>query len=178
MSVSKDTTATIERARGYAREMKSLLSRHAVHSIEDLKRLGREPSFKSEITAFWKAIPEAEGAKIALTVVLSTIAIAMGGVGIAAGGGAIGLPLLAILAPVGYFTGQELDSEGYTKTVLGMFQKLLQLAQKLDFERYAGSVEDEAKSIFETIHNLDTQRCREVVVDKIENLLRKAKGHS
>lgn len=35
-----------------------------------------------------------------LTLILSTIAIAMGGVGIAAGGGAIGLPLLVILVPI------------------------------------------------------------------------------
>jgi hypothetical protein len=49
----------------------------------------------------------------------------MGGVGIAAGGGAIGLPLLIILAPAGYFAGQELDSEGYTKSVVNRVRNLL-----------------------------------------------------
>ncbi|MGA7764936.1 MAG: hypothetical protein WB781_24440 [Candidatus Sulfotelmatobacter sp.] len=66
-----------------------------------------------------------KGGKLSLTLILSTIAIAMGGVGVAAGGGAIGVPLLMILAPVGYFGGQELDSEGYTKVAVDTFKKLL-----------------------------------------------------
>jgi hypothetical protein len=70
----------------------------------------------------------------------------MGGVGIAAGGGAIGLPLLAILAPAGYFAGQELDSEGYTKAIVETFRKLLQRAQTLDSERYIEAVMDRVKN--------------------------------
>lgn len=136
MGILKDTQASIERIRRYGDQMKSLLSRYGVHSIDDLKRAAQDSAFKSELAALWAGIPEAEGGKISLTILLTTIAIAMGGVGIAAGGGAIGLPLLVILAPVGYFTGQELDSEGYTKAVVDTFAKFLQMAQKLDFEHY------------------------------------------
>jgi hypothetical protein len=38
MGIITDTKATLERIGGYGNEMKSLLFRHEVHSIEDLKR--------------------------------------------------------------------------------------------------------------------------------------------
>jgi|ERR1039458_5232231 hypothetical protein len=75
--------------------------------------------------ALWEGILKAEGGKITLTLIMSTVALAMEGVGIAAGGGAMGLPLLALLAPAGYFGGQELDSERYTEALVGRFKKLL-----------------------------------------------------
>ncbi|MFY9908402.1 MAG: hypothetical protein WAK56_01100 [Candidatus Sulfotelmatobacter sp.] len=104
--------------------MTNLLSRHQVHSIDDLKRVSKDTTFKSDVDALWHAFLTAEGGKLSLTLILSTIAIAMGGVGVAAGGGAIGVPLLMILAPVGYFGGQELDSEGYTKVAVDTFKKV------------------------------------------------------
>jgi len=146
MGISKDTKASLERIRGYGNQMKSLLSRHEVHSIDDLKRAAKDSAFKAEVGALWDEVLKAEGGKISLTVLLSTIALAMGGVGIAAGGGAIGLPLLAILAPAGYFAGQELDSEGYTKAIVETFRKLLQRAQTLDSERYIEAVMDRVKN--------------------------------
>jgi hypothetical protein len=125
MGIKTDTKASFERIHGYANQIKSLLSRHEVRSIDDLKHAAKDSSFKCEVAALWENILRAEGGKMTLTLILSTIAIAMGGVGIAAGGGAIGLPLLAILAPAGYFGGQELDSEGYTKAVVDGFRRLL-----------------------------------------------------
>jgi hypothetical protein len=125
MSIITDTKASFERIRGYGNQMKSLLSRHEIHSVEDLKRVAKDSYFQNEVTALWDGILKAEGGKLSLTLILSTIAVAMGGVGIAAGGGAIGLPLLIILAPAGYFAGQELDSEGYTKSVVNRVRNLL-----------------------------------------------------
>lgn len=125
MGILKDTKAMLERIRGYGNQMTNLLSRHQVHSIDDLKRVSKDTTFKSDVAALWDAFLTAEGGKLSLTLILSTIAIAMGGVGVAAGGGAIGVPLLMILAPVGYFGGQELDSEGYTKVAVDTFKKLL-----------------------------------------------------
>jgi hypothetical protein len=63
-----------------------------------------------------------------------------------------------ILAPVGYFTGQELDSEGYTKTVVNTFAKLLQMAEKLDFEHYNDVVAGKLKELLENVRELHTQR--------------------
>jgi hypothetical protein len=105
--------------------MKSLLSRHQVHSIDDLKRVAKDASFKSEVGALWEDILKSEGGKLTGTFILSTIALAMGGIGIAAGGGAVGLPLLAILGPAGFLGGQEFDSEGYTKSVVDRVKNLL-----------------------------------------------------
>jgi len=151
MGIIEDTKASFGRVRGYGNRMTSLLSRYEVRGTDDVKRVAKDSTFKSELAALWKEILEAEGGAITLTILLSTIAIAMGGVGIAAGGGAIGLPLIVILAPVGYFTGQELDSEGYTKAVVNTFAKLLQMAEKLDFEHYNEVVAGKIKE-------LDTQR--------------------
>jgi hypothetical protein len=81
------------------------------------------PSFKGEVNVLWEDILKAEGGKLTGTLVFSTIALAMGGVGIAAGGGAIGLPLLVLLAPAGFIGGQELDSEGYSKKIVEKFKK-------------------------------------------------------
>jgi hypothetical protein len=128
MGVLKDTKATLLRSREYGVQIKGLLSRRQVHSVNDLKRVARNSSFQNEVTALWAGILKAEGGKMSLTFVLSTIGLAMGGVGIAAGGGAIGLPLLMVLAPAGYFAGQELDSEGYTKSVVDRINKVLHKA--------------------------------------------------
>jgi hypothetical protein len=125
MSIITDTKASFGRIRGYGNEMKGLLSRHNVHNSGDLKRVAKDSHFQSEVAALWDGILKAEGGKLSLTLILSTIAVAMGGIGIAAGGGAIGLPLLIILAPAGYFAGQELDSEGYTKSAVDRIKNLL-----------------------------------------------------
>lgn len=174
MSVTTDTKATLERIRGYGNEMKGLLSRHQVHSIDDLRRLENDSTFRSEVATLWDGIVKADGAKLSLTLILSTIAFAMGGVGIAAGGGAIGLPLLIILAPAGYFAGQELDSEGYTKAVVDTFRKLLQMAQKVDSEQYTGMVADKFNKLLESVHELDAERHK--YAERIAGMFKKLRG--
>jgi hypothetical protein len=123
MGIIKDTKASLERIPRYAKQIKNLLSQHGVRSIEDLKRVAREPLFKCEMAALWDDILKSEGGKLTGTLVLSTIGLVMGGVGIATGGSAIGLPLLVILAPAGFIGGQELDSEGYSKKVVEKLKK-------------------------------------------------------
>jgi len=174
MSVIKDTKATLERIRGYGDEMKRLLSRHQVRSIDDLKRAGKDCTFRNEVAALWDGILKTEGGKLSLILILSTIAFAMGGVGIAAGGGAIGLPLLIILAPAGYFAGQELDSEGYTKAVVDMFNQLLEKIHTLDPKHYTGVVANNFKKLLESVHELDAQRHK--YTDEMIGRLRKLRG--
>jgi hypothetical protein len=173
MGILKDTKASLERIPSHANQIKSLLSRHEVHSIDDLKRVAQDSSFKNEVAALWDGVLKAEGGKITLTILLSTIALAMGGVGIAAGGGAIGLPLLAILAPVGYFSGQELDSEGYTKVAVDTFKDLLQKAQTIDSKEYTEVVANKSKNLLEKIQRLDSRRYTEAAVDRVKKLLYK-----
>ena len=69
-----------------------------------------------------------------------------------------GLALLAILAPAGYFAGQELDSEGYTKVIVDAFKRLLQTAQTLDSEQYSAAVADRFKKLLEKVQELDAER--------------------
>lgn len=123
MGIIKDTKASLERIPSYASQIKNLLLRHGIHNVDDLRRVAKEPSFKCEVTALWEDILKSEGGKVTGTLVFSTIALALGGVGIATGGSAIGLPLLVILAPAGFIGGQELDSEGYSKTIVEKLKK-------------------------------------------------------
>jgi hypothetical protein len=174
MGIINDTKASFERIRGYGNQMKSLLSRYGVRSTDDVKRVAKDSTFKSELAALWEEILKAEGGAITLTILLSTIAIAMGGVGIAAGGGAIGLPLLVILAPVGYFAGQELDSEGYTEAIVSKFTKILQMAQSLDSEHYTGMVADKFKKLLESVHELDAER--HTYIDGMIGMFKKFRG--
>jgi hypothetical protein len=174
MSIITDTKASFERIRGYGNQMKGLLSRHEIHSVQDLNRVAKDSSFKSEVAALWDGILRAEGGKLSLTLILSTIAIAMGGVGIAAGGGAIGLPLLIVLGPVGYFAGQELDSEGYTKAIVNKFTQILQMAQSLDSEQYTGVVADKFKKLLESVHELDAERRK--YAERITGVFKKLRG--
>jgi hypothetical protein len=123
MGIIKDTKASLKRIPSYASQIKNLLLRHGIHNVDDLKRVAKDPSFKCEVTALWEDILKSEGGKLTGTLVLSTIALALGGVGIATGGSAIGLPLLVILAPAGFIGGQELDSEGYSKKIVEKLKK-------------------------------------------------------
>lgn len=67
MGILKDTKATLERIRGYGNQMTNLLSRHQVPSIDDLKRVSKDRTFKSDVAAFWHEFLTAEGGKLSLT---------------------------------------------------------------------------------------------------------------
>lgn len=175
MGIIADTRASVDRIPEYAKQMKAILSRHGVHGVDDLKRVAKDPFFRSEIAALWNSILTTEGGKLSLTVILSTVALAMGGVGIAAGGGAIGLPLLLILGPVGYFGGQELDSEGYTKAAVDKFRELLQMARKFDSEQYTGVASDRLKKLLEKAHEVEREHYGAAVVGRVKKLLGKTR---
>jgi hypothetical protein len=101
------------------------LSSNKVRSVHDLRRAASSPVFQNELKRLWEEILRAEGGKLTLTLVMSVVGIALGGVGIAAGGGAFGLPLLALLAPAGFFAGQELDTEHYGVALWGKLGKFV-----------------------------------------------------
>lgn len=61
---------------------------------------------------------KAEGGKLAFGVIFAIVGAALGGVGIAALGGAIGVPLALVGAFVGLALGNEADVEGYTSTFI------------------------------------------------------------
>jgi hypothetical protein len=71
--------------------------------------------FRDNWNNVWNELIAGEGRKITFTTVSLIIGAVLGGVGVAALGGAIGLPLAAVLAPIGYTVGNELDDQGLTQ---------------------------------------------------------------
>ena len=66
--------------------------------------------FKEEFVGIWKEIAKTDGGKLSLTTIGIILGASLGGVGIAALGGAIGLPLFLILGLAGMWGGTEFDS--------------------------------------------------------------------
>jgi hypothetical protein len=58
-----------------------------------------------------------EGGKVSITTAALIIGAVLGGVGVAALGGAIGLPLAAVLVPIGWIVGNEFDQQRWTKKI-------------------------------------------------------------
>jgi outer membrane murein-binding lipoprotein Lpp len=82
----------------------------------------RDEEFKTEWKQIWSQIAQQDGGKLSLTTILGITGLVLGGVGIAAGGSAIGLPLAILLAPVGYLAGAEIDDLGFVKKALEFFR--------------------------------------------------------
>lgn len=56
--------------------------------------------------------------------ILGIIGAALGGIGIAALGGAFGLPLFLLVVPLGLVLGNEIDEAGVTKKVIERLRKI------------------------------------------------------
>jgi hypothetical protein len=132
MGVISETTASITRFRAYGNRLGDILSKYQIHTPADIRRQAEDPHFRTELVRLWCDILNAEGGKLTLTVVLGTIGIALGGVGIAAAGSAIGMPLVMVLAPVGFFAGQELDAERYFAVIWEEIRRSQRLGRLLD----------------------------------------------
>jgi hypothetical protein len=133
MSAILETRASITRFRAYGNRLRNILSKYQIHTAADIKRQAEDAQLRAELGTLWADVLSAEGGKLTLTVVLGTIGIALGGVGIAAAGGAIAMPLVMVLAPVGFFAGQELDAERYFAVIwkeIGRSQGLGRLLDK------------------------------------------------
>lgn len=118
MSILSDVTEAKQHFGTYIERLQNLLKKYDVQGenwYSNLRRVNRNPEFKTELTAIWQEILEQQGGKLGLSVILGIIAATLGGIGIAGFGGAIGLPLAALLVPVGILLGNELDTEGGTR---------------------------------------------------------------
>ncbi len=84
-----------------------------IKSIKNLIDLHRNKSeFKEEFLNIWKEIGKKDGGKLSLNTTGIILGASLGGVGIAAFGGAIGLPLFLIFGLTGLFGGTKIDSLG------------------------------------------------------------------
>jgi hypothetical protein len=121
MPIARDFKETGQRFVTYKQEVTLLFKRYGVNSVTGLLRIVGNKEFKCELNAILGKAAEAEGGKLTLTTVLGIIGAALGGVGIAAGGTAVGVPLALILGTAGYFAGTELDSIGLVKKIKAFF---------------------------------------------------------
>jgi hypothetical protein len=89
----------------------ALLQRHQIDGVSRLIDAFRHnDEFSSDWKKVWRDIAEADGGKISLTTTGAILGAVLGGVGIAAGGGAIGFPLALVLGLGGLLAGSEFDS--------------------------------------------------------------------
>ena len=89
----------------------SLFKSKNINSISKLiSTFKNDSDFKKQWNDIWKEIVSKEGGKLSLTTIGAVIGASLGGVGIAAAGGAIGLPLATVLGLTGFVFGTEVDS--------------------------------------------------------------------
>ena len=111
MSLPGDLKDTADRFKDRISELQDLLREYQVTSIPSLVTAYRtnEP-FRARWGQIWWAAARDNGGKLSLTAIGAIVGASLGGVGIAAGGGAIGLPLVAVLGLGGFLAGNEADS--------------------------------------------------------------------
>jgi hypothetical protein len=100
-----------ERFRNEIESLRALLGHHDVKRPTQLLSLYRQdPAFKTEWNAIWTRLGKDNRGKLSLTTAGAILGAALGGMGIAALGGAIGVPLLAVLGVGGLLAGTEVDA--------------------------------------------------------------------
>jgi hypothetical protein len=87
-----------------------------------------DPEFRNKWNSIWNAILEQEGGKLSLTAIFGVLGAALGSIGIAGFGSAIGLPLVLLAIPAGIL-GNEIDTEGVTKSAIRKVRKLFSTSQ-------------------------------------------------
>lgn len=134
--------ADLKRFKGYTEELIWLCKQYGITGPEALWRGVRNPEFKRQFRAICGKVVEADGGKLSLSTLLGVIGAAFGGVGIAAGGGAIGLPLALVLGSGGYFAGAELDSMELVKKIRRFFRQGDTAVDDQPFDEIAGRDQD------------------------------------
>lgn len=111
MSTFEEIGELPEKYRAYKEALVSLLKRYEIEGIKSLVKAYRNnTSFKSEWRDFWALVAKGEGGKLSLSTIGLIIGASLGGVGIAAMGGAIGMPLALVLGLGGFLGGLKFDS--------------------------------------------------------------------
>ena len=111
MSITNELSDSVDRFKIYIDRLIALVQQHDIDSIGKLiEAVRHNDSFSSDWKAIWVEIADADGGKIGLATVGTVTGAVLGGVGIAAMGGAIGLPLALLLGLGGLIAGAEFDS--------------------------------------------------------------------
>ena len=125
-----------DRYKRYARELSELMGRYRITGLSTLvKSYRNDDDFKHEWKTIWLAIAQTDGGKVSLSTVGLIMGASLGGVGIAAAGGAVGVPLALVLGIGGLLGGSSFDSRdvfGNSKHVLLKIPKELHRAIELE----------------------------------------------
>jgi hypothetical protein len=120
MPILGDAQQTLQRFSKYVQELIDLFKRFDITGSKALWRLWKavgDSDFRKEWNRIWIEIAERDGGKITLTTLLTIIGAVLGGLGIAALGGAVGIPIALLLGPMGYLLGTEIDSMGLVRKI-------------------------------------------------------------
>jgi hypothetical protein len=118
MSFSDDIRDAKRRFPQHVNAFEDLFRKHRISSTSSAWEAFSSPRFRKDMMELAEQVMKAEGGKLTFGVAFGIIGAALGGVGIAAMGGAIGVPLALVGAFVGLIIGNEADSEGYTSTFI------------------------------------------------------------
>jgi hypothetical protein len=107
------------------------LKKYNIKSIMELKTsYSTDAQFKEEWIEIWRDLAKADGGKISLTTMGIIIGSVLGGVGIAAMGGAIGMPLALVLGLGGFLFGSIIDDENKIKLSITLPDDILERLEK------------------------------------------------
>lgn len=111
MALIDDFRDAAERFRVEVDALRALLKKHEVAGPRMLVDLHRnDEAFRSEWNAIWTRLGKDNGGKVSLATAGAILGASFGGMGIVALGGAIGIPLLAVLGVGGLLAGTEVDA--------------------------------------------------------------------
>ena len=95
----------------YLEKLKDIFRKYQIDSKKTLSfSYKNDADFKNEWKIFWTDLAKANGGKLSLTTIGLILGSALGGVGIAAMGGAIGVPFALLLGLGGFISGSKFDS--------------------------------------------------------------------
>ena len=110
MSTYSEIKEIPERFQLHRDKLESLFREYDIKSIGDLKEVyKKDEKFQIQWKEIWTDIAKADGGKLSLTTFGVIVGSLVGGVGIAAMGGAIGIPLAIILGLGGFLVGTKVD---------------------------------------------------------------------
>jgi hypothetical protein len=107
-----------ERFPQYVRDVEDVLRKYKVIDVTSGWSAFSNKAFREDIAQIFERFAAQEGGKVSFAVAFGIIGAALGGVGVAMMGGAFGAPLALVGAIAGLVIGNEVDSEGYTATLI------------------------------------------------------------
>ena len=157
MSTYSEMKEIPEKFTVYRDRLVELLKRNNIKSMKEIYTTYKSSNdFQSELNEILTDIIKADGGKLSLTTIGLVVGSALGGVGIAAMGGAIGLPLSLILGLGGFLAGTKIDD---TKILSSEKKLSITLSDELierlmvDADYIGCSVEDLIKKLIENTYN-------------------------